>query len=69
MKKGLIALGSVMGLVACGGISYPDRPPTADPIIGGIWFGYNFTDQVGDSREFIGIATEDGTFRFLELAT
>ncbi len=69
MKKVLIALGISAGLVACGGVTYPDRPPTVDPIIGGIWFGYNFTDQVGDSREFIGIATEDGTFRFLELAT
>ena len=69
MKKILIALGISAGLVACGGVTYPERPPTADPIIGGIWFGYNFTDQVGDSREFVGIATEDGTFRFLELAT
>jgi len=69
MKKTLIALGISAGLAACGGVTVPEYPPTADPIIGGIWFGYNFTDQVGDSREFIGIATEDGTFRYLELPT
>jgi hypothetical protein len=69
MKKILIALGISAGLVACGGVTYPERPPTADPIIGGIWFGYNFTDQVGDSQAFIGIATEDGQFRYLEMPT
>ncbi|MCJ7556199.1 MAG: hypothetical protein MUP90_04705 [Gammaproteobacteria bacterium] len=69
MKKTLIALGISVGLAGCGGVTVPERLPTADPNIGGIWFGYNFTDQLGDSQEFIGIATEDGTFRYLELAT
>lgn len=65
MNKTLIALAVSLGVAACGGSSSPVAP-LADATVGGIWYGFNFNAQLGDSRELVGIGTEDGRFRFVE---
>ena len=65
MNKTLIALAVSLGVAACGGSSSSDAPP-ADATIGGIWYGFNFNAQLGESQELLGIGTEDGRFRFIE---
>jgi hypothetical protein len=69
MKNAFLMLGISMLITACGGSSSSTPTPIPDANIGGIWYGFNANDQSGSAEEFIGIATEDGRFRFLELAT
>lgn len=65
MKRTMIALAVSLGVAACGGSSSdPDTP--LDASIGGIWYGFNFNAQLGESQELLGIGTEDGRFRFVE---
>lgn len=68
MNKTLIALAVSLGVAACGGSSSSDAPPT-DATVGGIWYGFNFNAQLGDSQELLGMGTEDGRFRFVEPQT
>lgn len=68
MNKTLIVLAVSLGVAACGGSPSSEAPPV-DATIGGIWYGFNSNAQLGDSRELLGMGTEDGRFRFVEPQT
>lgn len=74
MKKTLIVMTAILGVSACGGgggDSSPsvNPPPASNESIGGIWYGYSTSDQGGGTQEMLGVATEDGRFRFISFDT
>ena len=76
-KKVLIPFVVALGLTGCGGgSSSSDTPATetkpvqpANRSIGGIWQGFGTNDRVGGASQFIGVGTEDGRFRFVDVTT